>query len=100
MAINIGNDAVKSIVELRGNRSFDDLISALGVVIQTRVFAAARSPVELRVQQTAHADGMYELWESLHAAYADLHPARVPAPVPRRGARMTGGAGGEGIDAA
>lgn len=80
MAINIHNDAMKAVKDLRGNHSFDDLLTALGPVIMKRIRDAGRSAVEVRVQHTAHADGMYELWESLVAAYQDIPPAQVPQP--------------------
>lgn len=83
MAINIGTDAAKATIELRGNKHFGDLLDALIPVIQKRQLDAARSAPELRIHHTSHADGMYELWESLYGVYADLHPGRVP--LPRRG---------------
>lgn len=78
--INIGNDAVNAIKQLRGNRDFDDLITALGVVVQTKVFQSLTTPSGERVDATAYAKGAYELWAAIHATHADLHPSQVKPP--------------------
>jgi hypothetical protein len=85
MAINLGNEAVRLIRELQGNPDFGKLLEALVVVVNTRVYASLKAPVDLRVQQTAHADGMDELVESMRAAHQGVLPsqlAKTPAVKP------------------
>jgi hypothetical protein len=81
MAINLGNDAIKAISELRGNPHMDTLITALSVLAQSRIYASIDGPIEQRVQQTAHSRGIYEVVEAMHAAYAGLLPSQLAKPV-------------------
>jgi hypothetical protein len=80
MGVNIGTAAVNAVVELRGNRHFDELVGALGVIAQTRLLAAVGSDVAVRVDATAYAKGMYDLWAAMHAALTDTHPSQVKLP--------------------
>jgi hypothetical protein len=77
LSINIGTEAVTAVQELRNNRDFERLVSALGVLTQTRVLSSAMSQVDNRVDATAYARGMYDLWEALHAAYTGLQLSQV-----------------------
>jgi hypothetical protein len=81
--INIGTDSVEAIKELRGNRDFAKLLDALETVINAKVYEAGRAPVEQRIDQTAYAAGMFDLWRSLHATHAGLHPSQVK-PQPKK----------------
>jgi len=69
VAINIGNEAVKCVQELRGQPDFARLLDALAVTVRDRIYACMNSPPELRVQQTAHAQGMHELLEAIGMAF-------------------------------
>jgi hypothetical protein len=86
LSINIGTEAVTAVQELRNNRDFDRLISALGQLTQTRVLGAIATPqIEHRVDATAYARGMYDLWEALHAAYFGIQLSQVkPQPLGKR----------------
>jgi hypothetical protein len=84
MAINIGNDAKRAIENLRGNVQFEDFVSALGIVAQSRYLAAMNSSAEHRVDQTSHARGVYEVWEAIHADYMGIKPGQPnKQPVPK-----------------
>ena len=84
--INIGNEAVLAIKELRGNRHFDALVESLWVLVQTKMFEAAKTPPADRIDRTSYATGMYELWGSVYAAYAEIPPSQVKPPVSKRAA--------------
>jgi hypothetical protein len=84
MAVNIGATAVNAVVELRGNRDFEQLLAGLGEFVQVQMQRSMDAPVERRVDQTAHARGMYDIWEGLFAAYNNLIPSQVKIPPPKR----------------
>lgn len=77
MSINIGTEAVNAVVELRNSNDFGRLVSALGTVTQTRMLGSMSAPIEHRVDATAYARGMYDLWEALHAAYTGVQLSQV-----------------------
>jgi len=85
MSINIGTDAVKAVIEMRDSSDFGRLVAALGTVTQTRVLGAMSAPIEHRVDATAYARGMYDLWEALHAAFTGVQLSQVrPEPLGRQ----------------
>jgi hypothetical protein len=77
----MGTEAVNAAIELRNNREFERFINALGVLTQTRVLSAINTQIENRVDATAYARGMYDLWEAMHGAYYGLQLSQVK-PVP------------------
>ena len=77
MAINIGTEATKAIQEMRGNPHFERMLDALEEIALTRVLASVESPSEQRVQQTAHAHGIMDVYRSLRIAYTGLHASQV-----------------------
>ena len=85
MSVNIGSDAVNAIHELRGNKDFENLLAALGQFTQLRVFAAVETAVDTRVDASAHARGMYHLWQAMHSAFTGLHMSQVKPTVNTRG---------------
>jgi hypothetical protein len=97
MGINLGTPALEAITELRGNRHFEVLVTAIGQQTQLRMLGALNSPPELRADATGYARGVYELWAALHSAHAGLHQSQVkPPPLsdpepPPRPARATKG---------
>jgi hypothetical protein len=88
MAINIGSQAVNAIQELRGNRDFERMIDGLGDVVQTKMQRSMDVPSDQRIDQTAHARGMWDVWEALHAAYHNLIPAQVKPPPRTMGRKL------------
>lgn len=71
MAINIGNEAVKAISELRGNPDFARMLDALDITVRDLIYASIRTPVEQRVHQTSMFFGMQELIDGMSMAYQD-----------------------------
>jgi len=82
VSVNLGNDAIAAIKELRGNPHFETLVSALGAFAQNMVLAAGDADVVSRVDKTAYARGMYHVWQAMHAAHMDLHMSQVKLPPP------------------
>jgi hypothetical protein len=85
VSINIGTEAVNAVIELRANRDFERLLTALSVLTQTRMLGAMNSPVDHRTDATAYARGMYDLWEAMEAARLGVQISQVkPPPLTRR----------------
>lgn len=87
MAINIGNEAIAAISELRGNPDFGRLLGALEIAVQRHVYAALDAPVEQQVKQSSHAKGMFEIVEALRMANEgklSSQLGRAPPPKSRR----------------
>lgn len=80
MSINIQTAAVNAVIELRGNRDFERLVEALGVLVQGRIVGAVNAPVDHRVDATAYARGMYDLWEALESARSGVPISQVKSP--------------------
>lgn len=93
MSVNIGTNAVLAAQNLRGNPDFERLVDELGQVAQMFMVNAQKSEVAVRVDQTAYARGMYDLWASLFAALKELKPNQVKPPPPPRANRVSGSAG-------
>lgn len=83
MSINMGTAAVNATQELRNNAEFEKLLTALGLLAQARMIGAVGSPVEMRMDATAYARGMYDLWEALQSAYTGVPISQVKPPAPR-----------------
>lgn len=84
MAINIGNDAVAAVQELRGNPDFAKLMDALNIAVRDLIYASLKSPVDQRVHQTSFHLGMQELLDGLSMAFegklaSQLNKAAPPA---------------------
>jgi hypothetical protein len=77
MSVNIGTAGVEAAQELRGNRDFERLLEALEVVVEKFHLSAIDSPPEFRVDQTAYARGMIDLWQALRAAHDGTKPNLV-----------------------
>lgn len=82
MAINITNEGIAAVHELKDSSHMGRLIETLGQVALKRVIASVASPVEQRIAQTSHAHGVWELYEALEAAYQDVKPSQLAAPLP------------------
>lgn len=83
MAINIGNDAVRAVQELRGNPDFAKLLDALDIQVRDLIYASIRSPVDQRVHQTSMFFGMQELLDGITMTFEDKKAAQLAkAPPP------------------
>lgn len=69
MAINIGNDAVKAIQDLRGNPDFAKLIDALKITVRDLMYASISSPEDKRLRQTSVVEGMREMLDGIEMAF-------------------------------
>lgn len=84
-AINIGNEATEAIHELRNNPWFTRLLDDLSKIVWDRLQKSVASPPELRVEQTSHARGSFDLWDSMRVAYlGDVTSRAKPPPAPGR----------------
>ena len=79
----MGTAAVTSTQELRNNQDFERLLAALGMLAQARMIGAMGSPPEMRMDATAYARGMYDLWEAMQSAYTGVPISQVKPPAPR-----------------
>ena len=77
MAINLGNDALSCVTELRNQPEFRRFVDALGDFASVRTVAALAAPHAERVDTTAYVRGIYDVWLALHAHMYGLHVATV-----------------------
>lgn len=77
MAINLGNDALQCVTELRSNPEFRRFVDALGDFASIRTVAALAAPIPDRVDTTAYVRGIYDVWLALHAHMYGQHVASV-----------------------
>lgn len=69
--------------KLRGNPDFTEFCEGLGEVAVNLLHSALQSTPELRVDSTAHARGVMDVWRSVEAARLELNPRQVkPPPMP------------------
>lgn len=83
MSVNLGTQAVTATQELRNNKDFERLLEALGDLAQKRMIGAMNSPPEMRLDATAYARGMFDVWEGLQSAYTGVPISQVKPPAPR-----------------
>jgi hypothetical protein len=77
MAINLGNDALQCVTDLRGNADFRRFVDALGDFVSIRTVAALNSPHPDRVDTTAYVRGLYDVWLAIHSHMYGTHVAQV-----------------------
>lgn len=78
MAINLGNSAAEAMKELREHPAMGRFVDALEAVALNRVIGTLTAlTIEQRALQSAHAQGIYEVWESIKAAYEAVPPSQV-----------------------
>lgn len=80
-SINLGTAGVQALTELRGNRQVEDLMIAITQLVQKRLIGAVNAPVENRIDETAYARGLHDLWAAMHGPLANLHVSQVKLPV-------------------
>jgi hypothetical protein len=66
--------------KLRGNPDFQEFCEGLGDVAVAILHSALQSTPELRVDSTAHARGVMDVWRAIEAARLDLNPRQVKSP--------------------
>lgn len=82
MAINIGNDAVKAIQDLRGNPDFAKLLDALEVRVRDLIYSSIKSPVDQRVHETSMFHGMQEMLDGMSMAFQDKRASQLNRAAP------------------
>jgi hypothetical protein len=83
----MGTQAVTAVQELRNNKDFERLLEGLGVLSQKRLLDAAATVPDMRIDATAYARGMYDLWEAMQSAYTGIPISQVKPPSPNRNSK-------------
>lgn len=83
--MNIGERACKAITALRGNPDFAEFVDALGDEAQKFVFRANSSTLELRIDATAYARGVFDIWTAIAAQHQNQKPQQVKLPPKKAG---------------
>lgn len=81
MSINILRAHVAA-QKLRGNPDFTEFCDGLGEVANSILHSALQSEPGMRVDSTAHARGVVDVWKAVEAARLDVNPRQVkPLPL-------------------
>lgn len=80
MSLNLGTPTVQAAAALRPDPHFEQVRAGLAEVVQARVNAALDAPVEQRVEATAYARAIRDVWVALEAATLGVRPAAVATP--------------------
>lgn len=90
MSINIGQAATDAVLALRGNEHFMTVLNHLHRVASEKLHESLLSGTETRVDATAYARGISDVWRALEVAYTGQHISQVPKPrIPRLKAATT-----------
>lgn len=78
-------------VKLRGNPDFEELCEGLGVVAGALVQSALLATPDMRIDSTAYARGVVDVWMGFEVARLGVHPRQVkPPPLPAQALNPTG----------
>ena len=77
MSLNIGTLACEAAKSLRQSSDWTTLRSELGRIMQDKLYAAVEAPPEARLDATAYARALRDLWTALEAATLELNPRQV-----------------------
>jgi hypothetical protein len=64
-------------MKLRGNADFEEFCEGLGEVANAYVRSALLSTPEMRIDSSAYARGVLDVWIGIEAARLELHPRQV-----------------------
>lgn len=78
--MNLGNDGITAARALNGNESWNGVMAALGRVAAEHGDKALDCELTHRVDQTAYARALRDLWVALTAATAGVQPRLVEKP--------------------
>jgi hypothetical protein len=81
MGLNIGTRAVEACQEMRGNASFAVFRGELKRLWSDKILGAIACPAEARIENTAYARAIYDLWLSVEGATLGVSPRAVTASV-------------------
>jgi hypothetical protein len=85
MGLNIGTPAAEACRGLRGSKEFALVLAELRRMWSDRLIAAASSPVEQRIEATAYARALLDLWVGYEAATSGKNPRAVATVVEGHG---------------
>lgn len=80
MSINIGQAATDAVLALRGNEHFMTVLTNLHRVASAKLNEALFSTPDQRVDATAYARGISDVWIALEVAYTGQHVSQVQRP--------------------
>lgn len=80
MSLNIGPDAINAIRELRNNEHFQTLMVELGRMVRQKCDVVLESPPEFRVDSTAYARGLRDVWVAVQGAALNVSPRAMSLP--------------------
>jgi hypothetical protein len=83
MSVNLGTEAVQAIYELRSEPQFARFVDAFGDYAQTQMMRSMGA--ENRVDATAYARAIYEIWVAIASAHTGKHQTQVKPPSMTRG---------------
>lgn len=69
-------------IKLRGNPDFEEFCEGLCLVATDLVASSLRSTADMRVDSTAFARGVMEVWVGIEAARTNQNPRQIKAPIP------------------
>lgn len=78
--INLGTHGVEAARALRGDARWDTLRAALGQLALDKMHAALDSSVEHRVEATAYARALRDLWSAAESATLDINARLLQKP--------------------
>lgn len=80
MSIALNAKATEALKRLRTSDDFRDLFDNLGEIVRDKMNSALGAPVEHRVDQTAYARGLRDLWIAIEAATTNQQQRLVLKP--------------------
>lgn len=84
MSINLGNDGVNAARELRSSPSWAKICEALRLQTVAKMNAAMEAPIGDRVDATAYARALRDLWIAFESATTATNQNAVAKPGPEK----------------
>lgn len=85
MSLNLGNEVMSAAQALRGDTNFAALRAAMVSVVHDKINGALESAPEHRVEATAYARALRDMWLALEAATQSVRVSTVKLPKPSVG---------------
>ena len=67
-------------IKLRDNTDFQEFCAGLGEVATNLVYSALQAGPDMRIDSTAYARGVADVWRGVEAARLDTNPRQVKPP--------------------
>jgi hypothetical protein len=78
--MNLGNPVTEPARRLKDNKDWEELRAGLSDYASSAMNSALSAPPEMRVDATAYARAVRDVWVSLEAATAGVNPNQVKKP--------------------